>query len=252
MIDIGQYIYDIRNAETIEDAFAILQKYLAMIGLDRTVYSLMTNFRTIGLPAGHAILGNYPNEWMTHYRHNSYEKIDPVRKVLMLTNEPFKWSDIQRYKDIDKPESHLMGEAEDARLHDGIGLGIHCPFGEVIGMGFASSQGGADLNSHTLSLVRMLAQEFHFAFVQFHAHRMRRMPSVLTQKELNVLSWIAKGKSVPEIRDILSVEGSISETTIRFHIRNIYYRLEVSNAPQAVAKGLSMGLLTYADLHPFL
>lgn len=252
MSDIEQYIYDIREAENVEEAFATLQKYLSQLGLDRVVYSLMTDFRSIGLPAGHAILGNYPDDWMEYYRQQGYEDIDPVRKILMLTNEPFRWTELQRYKEIEKIEKSLMGEAQDAKLLDGFGLGIHCPFGEVIGMGFASSSGGVGEDEFTRSQVRIAAQEFHSVFMGLHAHRQRRLSSVLSRREIEVLKWLARGKSVPETTAILSVDGSISEATVRFHVKNIYAKLEVSSVPQAVAKSLSNGILTFADLNNYI
>lgn len=252
MIDINQYLYDIRQAETVEDAFVILQQGLSELGLDRAVYSLMTDFRSIGLPAGHAILGNYPDDWMNYYREKHYEDVDPVRKILMITNEPFKWSDLERYKDIDKPERNLMGEAEEAKLYDGIGLGLHCPRGEVIGMGFASSAGGVEINDFMLTVVRIIATEFHHVFMKLNAHRNRRMPCPLTPREIEVLRWVARGKSAPEITQILSLDGSLSEATVRFHIRNIYAKLAVTSATQAVSKGLALGVLTFADLNSYI
>lgn len=252
MTDIKQYLYDIRQAETVEDAFGILQRHLTELGIDRTVYSLMTDFRSIGLPAGHAILGNYPDDWMNYYREKNYEDVDPVRKILMLTNEPFRWSDLERYKDIEAPEKNMMGEAKDARLYDGIGLGLHCPMGEVIGMGFASSGGGVELDEYAMALVRILANEFHHAFVKLNAHRFRRQSCPLTRREIEVLRWLARGKTAPEITTILSVDGSLSEATVRFHIRNIYAKLEVTSATQAVSKALASGSLTFADLNSYI
>lgn len=248
MLDVQQYIFEIREAEDIDSAFRILQKYLCLLGIDRVVYSLMTDFRSIGLEAGHAILGNYPSDWMQYYQENKYEDIDPVRKILMLTSEPFEWCNLERFKDIHKTEKLLMNEAEDAKLLSGMGLGIHGPLGETVGMGFASSSGGVDLGRHTKVIVRILAHEFHSVFINFYAHKQRRYTELLSKREIEVLKWLARGKTVPEITIIMSIDGSISESTIRFHIRNVYLKLEVGTVPQAVAKALASGILTYADL----
>lgn len=252
MIDINQYLHDIKQAQSVEEAFSVLQRHLLELGIDRTVYSLMTDFRTIGLPAGHAILGNYPEDWMAYYRENGYEDVDPVRKILMQTNEPFKWSDLERFRDIQKGEHHLMEEARDAKLYNGIGLGLHCPRGEVIGMGFASSERNAGITEDAMRMIRIMANEFHYVFMNLNAHRFRRNPCMLTPREIEVLLWIARGKNAPEISRILSADGSLSEATVRFHIRNIYAKLEVTSTTQAMGKALAYGLLTFADLNGYV
>lgn len=251
-MDLDQFLFEIRNLETIEQAFDVLQRNLASIGIDRVIYSLMTDFRSINLPAGHAILGNYPDDWMDYYREQNYEDIDPVRKALMLTNEPFTWEEIHRYREVGKTETHMMGEAQDAKLLDGIGLGIHCPYGEVIGMGFASSHGGVCVDEYSKARIRILATEFHYAFMKINAHRMRKRPCPLSPREIDVLLWLARGKTAPEISAILSVDGSIAVRTVRFYHQNIYAKLEVTSVPQAVAKALTLGILTFADLNSYI
>lgn len=52
----------------------------------------------------------------------------------------------------------------------------------------------------------------------------------LTGKEKEVLRWIAEGKTSREVGMILS----ISERTVKFHLRNIYSKLNVVNRTQAV------------------
>jgi DNA-binding NarL/FixJ family response regulator len=65
----------------------------------------------------------------------------------------------------------------------------------------------------------------------------------LSQRESEVLKWIAKGYSYDEIADILEV----SANTIRTHIRSIYRKLEVSSRSEAVFEASSLGFLDLKD-----
>lgn len=56
--------------------------------------------------------------------------------------------------------------------------------------------------------------------------------SSLSQREEEVLQWVALGKTNSEIGHILA----ISEFTIKNHLRNIFKKLNVSNRAQAVGK----------------
>jgi DNA-binding CsgD family transcriptional regulator len=60
----------------------------------------------------------------------------------------------------------------------------------------------------------------------------------LTPKEREILHWAVEGKTVWEISRIRSV----SQATVKFHLRNIYGKLQVTNRVQAVNEALKQGL----------
>ena len=62
---------------------------------------------------------------------------------------------------------------------------------------------------------------------------------VLSEREVEVLRLVAAGKSNREIAGALSV----SENTVKFHLRNILQRLNVSNRAEAVMVALQKGIL---------
>lgn len=61
----------------------------------------------------------------------------------------------------------------------------------------------------------------------------------LTKRELEVLTWAKEGKSAWEISAILQIK----ERTVKFHLNNIFNKLNVTNRYQAIAKAYSYGLL---------
>lgn len=54
----------------------------------------------------------------------------------------------------------------------------------------------------------------------------------LTQRESEILHWVAKGKTNPEIASILE----ISSFTVKNHMQRVFKKLDVSNRAQAVSK----------------
>jgi DNA-binding CsgD family transcriptional regulator len=60
----------------------------------------------------------------------------------------------------------------------------------------------------------------------------------LSAKELEILCWATKGKTVWEISRI----RAISPATVKFHLRNIYCKLQVGNRVQAAAEAVKRGL----------
>lgn len=61
----------------------------------------------------------------------------------------------------------------------------------------------------------------------------------LTRRELDVLTSLAQGKSYKEIAQT----SQTSVNTVRYHIRNLYDKLQVHTQSEAVAKGMRQGLI---------
>ena len=64
-------------------------------------------------------------------------------------------------------------------------------------------------------------------------------PKALTDREKDILTWVARGKTSAEIAIILGLK----ERTINFHCDNAMKRLDVINRTQAVAKSIAEGLI---------
>ena len=73
----------------------------------------------------------------------------------------------------------------------------------------------------SIRIARMVVQSFRKA-----------TNSNLSDREIEVLKLLASGKSYQSIGD----ELFISRNTIKFHIKNIYEKLQVQNKEQAIKK----------------
>jgi len=62
----------------------------------------------------------------------------------------------------------------------------------------------------------------------------------LSKREIQLLYWMVEGHSNREI----AKELFISENTVKYHIRNIFQKLEVQNRTEAVAYALREGLIS--------
>jgi NarL family two-component system response regulator LiaR len=77
----------------------------------------------------------------------------------------------------------------------------------------------------------------------FHSSGPPSAQDALTERELEVLQWIARGKSNREIAEQLT----ISETTVRGHVSNILAKLHLSSRTQAALYALREGLAALAS-----
>lgn len=79
----------------------------------------------------------------------------------------------------------------------------------------------------------------------FHEGRAsKKEDDQLNEREIEILEQLAKGKSYAAIGKVvfLSVDG------VRYHIRNIYRKLQVHSRSEAVSKGISRRIINPDDI----
>ena len=121
--------------------------------------------------------------------------------------------------------------AQDFRLREGYVVPIHGLHGYVAA---ASLAGETVLHAQdayaALELITM------YAFNRFGKLR-QRPPRSLTNREREVVSWIAAGKSAWDTGGILH----IAEDTVNKHIKSAMRKLDVHTRAQAVAESIRRG-----------
>ncbi len=245
-MDIEQFIVESNRAGTGDEVFELFQKALLGHGFDRVIYSLITEHPSIDQPAGHGVQKNYPADWMHHYMQNGYEKLDPVPRFAFTSARPFTWSWLKAETPLDYAAARVMSEAEEAGLHDGVGIPIHGPNGEIAGVGLASSCKGVWPGKDSLCVLRTLALQFHLAYAEHQRGSDPHHAVRLTAREKEILLWAAEGKSDQVIADILGV----AYPTIRYHLQNIFRKLGANERTFAVVKALRIGLITPSIVLP--
>ena len=91
-------------------------------------------------------------------------------------------------------------------------------------------RGGASLDEH---VAKLLLEKLAPSRPKDSEHQ------ILTEREIEILTLLATGLVKKEIADRLS----ISAHTVNNHIRHIYEKLHVPNAPSAIAKAYKSGIL---------
>lgn len=88
-------------------------------------------------------------------------------------------------------------------------------------------------------LAKSLHDDFSDSLLSMHVPESK---TVLTDREIQILSWAAEGKTASETATILN----LSPPTIVFHLKNAMNKLNCSNKIQAAVKATSLGILRSA------
>lgn len=243
MMTLEDFIIRSNAAADRQAVFDLFRAALSGYGYDRVVYSLMTDHPSLWRKAGFGVMSSYPEDWMAYYDAQNFAAIDPVPQRAFISNDAFYWDELSQLQPLSKAQAQLLDMGAEAGLRNGIGIPIHGARGEVAGFGIASSAGLADgeharrlQDQNLLSTLHGLAMQFYLAYAR-HAKPQGR--PALSGRERDVLSWVAEGKTDNEIAEILA----ISTATVRFHLKNIYDKLQANDRTLAVVKAVYLGLI---------
>ncbi len=177
---------------------------------------------------------SYPSEWLELYVSQRFDKIDPIVKENWLSFRLQYWADTYKRHNSSKM---FISHAEDVGLRAGYTDGLRNFKGNE---GSLFSFAGASVERHprTEVILKYIVPNLHQALARVLC-KQRTCNSRLSLREKEVLKWLKQGKSTWEISVILS----ISQDTVKFHIKNIMQKLDAVNRSQAVAVAMEQGLI---------
>jgi DNA-binding CsgD family transcriptional regulator len=238
MRELIDLIGPLRGAQSLDDLRRIAATTFADLGITAYTYGGARLPRSGS--AAPVIITTYPQDWVTHYVERGFQQRDPVVACGMATMLPFLWSDLNPTK----TQRQVFEEGRSAGLISGLSVPIHGPSGEFALVSLASDMPAVEFATY----VETYRYHLHLAAIYCHAsvsdlsamNVEANKAITLTSREVEVLSWIARGKTAWEVSELLN----IAESTVVFHVENAKRKLGVFSRSYAVAKAISLGLIS--------
>ncbi len=176
--------------------------------------------------------------WIRQYQRGGFAAHDPVRKVVAQSTMPFFWSEVGCLKKLTRGEEAYLELLLESDLGDGLAMRVHGPsmVNAVVCMGFGKRPDRPG-EAETFEF-QCAVQIAHMRHLMVNAGPKNDLIS-MSPREIEILRWIARGKSTPVIAEILG----ISRHTVDTLMRRIFEKLSVHDRTAAAVKGLQMGLL---------
>lgn len=180
--------------------------------------------------------GNWPPEWMERYTDELFAS-DPLVSEARKRIAPFTWTDLEADCELSPGMVAAIAAARASGWQGGYAVPIHGPGGYL---GLVSFAGAAiDLTGMDRALLQALAYAAHAKgrALASATEGDRQNPGRLTPREIQVMRWVASGKSDWAISQILG----IAESTVHFHVEQAKRKLKVRSRVQAVGHLLLNG-----------
>ena len=220
-----------------EEDFRELLKYFSSLFDAEFSLCFLATFNEEGLIASIEVLNaNFPLDWLKQYMAKGYYRIDPV------AIEHFRHYEVQYWNKTyteHRPPMEIMRHAHRFGLRKGYSCGARDSSVNRPASLFYFSGDSLEERTRTELILKYSVPFLHESLSRILRASALSTRNILTLREKEILGCIKDGKTDTGIASYLK----ISEHTVKFHVKNILYKLDVSSRYHAVAIALKKNLI---------
>jgi len=193
---------------------------------------------------GNVWLENYPSCWAEAFVARGLYTSDPIHVASQKKTAGFLWSEVGAIIRLTAHHHRVLDEARKEGLADGFTVPAHLP-GEGNGTCSFGVKTGRPVPTANLMMAQLIGT-FAFESAQKIIARQKNVPvekPKLTQRQLDCLVLVARGKTDWEIASILGVK----EATVTDYITDACARYNVRRRVQLVMRAVHDGHMTLRD-----
>ena len=239
-----ELIESLSKASTVEEIHAACSALCNQFNFDQFQYVARFPAAASIIKPRYIFIGSYQDEWRTRYFARGYMSIDPVVNHCVSHLTPYSWEQITSLEREDKIVRDFMGEAREFSLNSGVSFPVHSPQGEFAIFSAASNLDREQVKAQILEAIpftHMFTACLHENVRKIFQQREIPLKEVsLAEQERESLLWVTNGKTTWDTSEILGV----SENTVISHLQHTCEKLNVYSPEQAMARAVSLGLIT--------
>ncbi len=193
---------------------------------------------------------SYPEQWTRHYVANGYVNDDPVVAKVYDEKAPFFWPAAISGDELSKKQRQLLDDARSIGISFGLTIPLQSRAGETAAFSLIPKkmQSEATLAPGIVNVAHLIGEYLHgraarMVIEEALTNSSKRRRSLLSPRESEALTWVARGKSTWEIARILD----LSEKSVEFYLDSCKHKLQATNRTQAVVKAIVLGLISFKE-----
>jgi LuxR family transcriptional regulator/LuxR family quorum-sensing system transcriptional regulator CciR len=165
---------------------------------------------------------------------------DPVTSRAATALQPQFWFDVEQTTPGTRFSQRLFDLLRENGFQDGFTIPVFGPYGMAAFVACGRFSSSFSLSEIELRMLQLAAQELYSRTVMMGLAEAPAPPH-LSEREVEILQWLARGKSNAVVAAILGV----SPHTVDTIMRRAFVKLNASNRIEAVLKALRVGLITF-------
>lgn len=235
MKDLDALLGEIETTTSLLTLWALMLRYYREQGFGAIAYVLFDKGR---MDQANALLeSGFPSQVVTRFVELGYGRHAPLIRVAMATGRPHLANDVAARHRLSRSEKTHREAIVQAGLGEALALPLYGPLGRDAVAILAQARDPERFDRALWPLLHMIAQRAHLR--AFSLSGQEPPPQSLSEREVEILRFVAQGKSNGVIADILSIAAGTVDT----YLRRIFEKLDVADRTSAAVKGVSMGLI---------
>lgn len=227
----------ISQARDVSGVLAILYDSCVKIGGDKFSYHPEIMFEGVASARSKVSTIGFPAKWVEHYVTDGGKMNDPIPDVTMQIGRVMTWREALSNIDLDAAETDHVELARQYDLFSGLGFPLWGPHAQNAYAAIGFPDKDFELPDEIVRAEHMVLLAGHQKIQELVSQRSATV--ILSDRERQVLTWVAKGKSNNDVATILA----ISPDTVATYTRRIYRKLDSNDRVGATIKGLRLGLI---------
>lgn len=227
----------IQGCRSLAELWRVVLTYYRELGFGAVAY-MVPHRPGVDGPELAIIHHGFPSRIADAYMTGNGQRLNPVPRFAMTQGVAMRWSKIWELVEPDAEQVAFLEKMRAVGFGDGYALPVFGPLARNALVNVGRAEAETALDNAPVSEMQMFAQAAHL-------HLCTLMPVAnpldrpLSGRELEILDWVAKGKSNGVIAEILD----LSNATVDTYLRRIYEKLDVSDRTSAAVRGVGMGLI---------
>ena len=229
----GQSIDEIEASKTPESLLAAFKQSVAQFDFEHVGIGQLINPAIAQQPLSQYGVSDFPEEFTKRWFDENLIMHDAITRYASKARNVFTWGQAKSHSG--KFGRKMLQDAQELNLMDGIGVPVVIPR-MPIGL-ITMSHHNPDFSSKDLLKIELLSIHAYSQFLKISNILPSRGGLALTDRETEILHYVAAGRTNWEIGMILD----ISEETVRVHTKNIMKKLNASNRAHSVTIAINDG-----------
>lgn len=237
MVTQDSILGQVSASKTVDALWHVIAEHWAREGIDRLSYFLLKR----GQPESPVAIfrSGFPDNMPEVYQQHGYARHDPAARYALTTGKPLFVDQLHTLTEFSRSEAKVYSAMKDIGANNVLILPVFGP-NTINGYICLMAPSDADLlYSLDCEATQSIAQIMHLKMIDLLPDGPVTTANPLSDRELEILRWVAQGKSNAVIADILSLSGGTVDT----YLRRIFEKLGVADRTAAAVRGVSNGYI---------
>ncbi len=239
---VDAFVRDVKKLEREEELAEAITEIVGDFGFK---YFALTHHVDLRSASSAIRIHNYPKGWADWFDEKALGLTDPVHRASNITSAGFSWSMLPNMIPLTRNDRRVLKLARAHGIGDGYTVPAHVP-GEAHGSCSFACVTGTRFSDEHLNALQLVGTFSFEAARQIRRKRVAKAPVRITDRQRDVVIWLASGRSDKEIARILG----ISEDTVGEHVRNVCRRYGVNRRASVAVSALFDGTIGFQDVLP--